>query len=168
MEKEKNVPNTATSKLVYTNFFNDVSRVLYCIISKFKKEHDINLKINVKNSGMYLDIYNNLYLSIHQTINMEENKGRTVSNRFHIKQDDNQYDLAIQYSGNKLKIIGKKNKIWSYIDPKMISLIEIIQNCVNADKLNFIKLQMKVKQLTKKNKSLKLKLDELDDCITIE
>ena len=151
---------TAKSQYEYSKFFNDVSAVLYCIIIKYKRENNINLNISAKNSGMYLNIDRNLYLSIHTT-SFKSNGINYVKNRFHINQGTNQFSLAIQYRGNKL-VIDKKidNFQWDNVDSRMKKLLSIIEECVNNYNLYFRELEQQNKNLQTQINRLEILLNE--------
>lgn len=151
---------TAKTQNEYSKFFNDVSAVLYCIIIKYKRETNINLNISAKNSGMYLNIDRNLYLSIHTT-SFKSNGINYVKNRFHINQGTDQFSLAIQYRGNQL-VIDKKidNFQWDNVDSRMKKLLSIIEECVNNYNLNFRELEQQNRNLQTQIKRLEILLND--------
>ena len=125
-------PQTAKTQREYNNFFNDVSRVLYCIILKLQ-ERDLNISVNFKNSGIYFNIAGNIYLSIHST-DFTSNGRNYIRNRFHINQDGQQFSLAIQNRDNQLIIIKKMdNYSWDIVDSRMKQLLDVIEDCINRN-----------------------------------
>lgn len=147
--KIRRIPQTAQTQREYNNFFNDVSRVLYCIILKLQKI-GLNISINFKNSGIYFNIAPNIYLSIHSTT-FTSNGRNYIPNRFHINQNGQQFSLAIQNHDNRLVIIKKINNYsWDNVDKRMNKLLDEIKFCVNNNNQERRSLEREMRRLENK------------------
>jgi hypothetical protein len=160
--KIRRIPRTAQTQREYYNFFNDVSRVLYCIILKLQ-ERGLNISVNFKNSGIYFNIAPNIYLSIHSTT-FTSNGENYIPNRFHINQGGRQFSLAIQNRDNQLIIIKKiDNYSWDNVDRRMNQLLDEIQDCINENNEERRLLEQENIRLRREIKRLK---NDLLDCDT--
>ena len=155
------IPRTAQTQKEFSYFFNNVSRVLYCIIQKLK-EKGMNINVNFKNSGIYFNITKNIYLSIHNTI-ITSNGRKYKPNRFHINQNNQQFSLAIQNRDNQLIIIKKiDNYSWDNVDGRMKLLLDVIEDCINRNNQEWRELEQENLRLRREIRRLKNKLDNCE------
>lgn len=154
-------PKTAQTQKEFRYFFNDVSRVLYCIIQKLQ-EKGLNISVNFKNSGIYFNITQNIYLSIHSTI-FTSNGRDYKPNRFHINQNGQQFSLAIQNRDNQL-IIRKKidNYLWDNVDGRMKLLLDVIEDCINRNNQERRELEQENLRLRREIRRLENKLADCE------
>ena len=120
----------------YHKFYASFTRdVLECIWNEASIKLGLR-GINPKYSGIYFEFDDLNYLTIHN------DKG--TNHKFHINQADrrNSLGLAISYDDYGNLEIVKKYKdrdFWDKVSPKFKDLLDIIERCVNSNKIEPIR-----------------------------
>ena len=120
----------------YHKFYASFTRdVLECIWNEASIKLGLR-GINPKYSGIYFEFDDLNYLTIHND--------QGTNHKFHINQADrrNSLGLAISYDDYGNLEIVKKYKdrdFWDKVNPKFKDLLDIIERCVNSNKIEPIR-----------------------------